>query len=891
MSDDQRWGRPVIAKKLMEEFGADFSLLIRLLPNVCVLFPELVNPAMRMEAGDAMNARSVSFTLLRFVRVVSSPRHPVTLFLDDIQWADSSALDVIHTILSDKLNSCMFFVGTYRDNEVQVDHDIFNLMRELEMSHVHTTKLSLAGLDQSDLNTMISDALCLYPRICKSLTEIVFQKTKGNPFFVLEFMQSLQSRGLLRYNSLQKRWVWNEDVMRAEDITENVLHLLSSKMNGLSDNVQTLLRVMACFGSSTTLSMIDYLGESAEYAGVRNGLEGALSDGFIVKEKDECFQFVHDKVREAAYNLIPDSDKKKFHYHLGKVMYSFCDGKDAGDTIFLIASQINHGKEWILRDDELRIGIAELNMKAGKKALDGCDHETAYSYLCAALSLLPKDHWENHYDLSLRLGFLIASAAKSTCHYDEAIIMLRKIIEKARCLDDQLPSYILLSQRKLNDVYDTCSAILTELGESIPEFYTLSESSEMIVETIKMYDEAGEEWLKSDATVDKTLRNTLQLYRAITFASFFCKSHSMVVYFSSKAVQLSLSRGICEHTPLSLLQFTSVAIKDDNAMMCYRMAKNALSLRERFDLATQIPELYMNFYGRVAWRFEPFQAGVHKLRQCLDAGLSSGRSDIGLFCGLNEIKYALCSGANLKSLLKRIDYYLHLMETYRSEATKNNVLLMRETVSFLIDNGQATSIEASACVGDLNDPKNKLREAFFYYSAIRCFWLGHNGRCRYYGKKCIDLFWQGGQVTSYVAKFYLGLNSLGLIRKKSEVQLNKEVVRVATAAMKDAADNSDWNFSNKFRLLQAEHLSLNKRHCPVTVLPLYDESIESARKSGFIHEQGLACEKAGNYCKDVLNMEKALEYLNQARECYEKWGSDVKVAFIQKELDVLMEKK
>ena len=117
--------------------------------------------------------------------------------------------------------------------------------------------------------------------------------------------------------------------------------------------------------------------------------------------------------------------------------------------------------------------------------------------------------------------------------------------------------------------------------------------------------------------------------------------------------------------------------------------------------------------------------------------------------------------------------------------------------------------------------------------------------------------------------------------------MNKEVVREAIAAMKDAADNSDWNFSNKFRLLQAEHLSLNNRHCPVTVLPLYDESIESARKSGFIHEQGLACEKAGLFCKDVLNMEKALEYLNQARECYEKWGSDVKVALIQKELDAL----
>eukprot|EP00984_Skeletonema_dohrnii_P024549 scaffold13678_cov106-Skeletonema_dohrnii-CCMP3373.AAC.4 len=155
--------RPVIAKKLRDEFGVDFSLLLRLLPNVSVLLPELVSPALNVEVGEAMNARSVCFTLLRFVRVVSSPRHPIMLFLDDMQWADSTALDVIHTILSDTMGSCMFFVGTYRDNEVQIDHDIFDLMERLEISNVQTTKVSLAGLDQDDLNTMISDALCLYP--------------------------------------------------------------------------------------------------------------------------------------------------------------------------------------------------------------------------------------------------------------------------------------------------------------------------------------------------------------------------------------------------------------------------------------------------------------------------------------------------------------------------------------------------------------------------------------------------------------------------------------------------------------------------------------------------------------------------------------------------------
>ncbi len=228
-----------------------------------------------------------------------------------MQWADSTALDVIHTILADKMGTCVFFVGTYRDNEVQVGHDIFDLIERLEISNVRTTKLRLAGLNRDDLNTMISDALCLYPRICKSLTDIVFQKTKGNPFFMLEFVQSLKSRGLLRYNLHQKLWVWKEDVIRGEDITDNVLHLLSSKMNGLSDNLQTLLTVMACFGSSTNETVLSYLSESAQYADIQNGFAEALSDGYIKEDGEGHFQFVHDKVREAAYNLIPDSDKKQ----------------------------------------------------------------------------------------------------------------------------------------------------------------------------------------------------------------------------------------------------------------------------------------------------------------------------------------------------------------------------------------------------------------------------------------------------------------------------------------------------------------------------------------------------------------------------------------------------
>ena len=119
----------------------------------------------------------------------------------------------------------------------------------------------------------------------------------------------------------------------------------------------------------------------------------------------------------------------------------------------------------------------------------------------------------------------------------------------------------------MNDVYNTCSSVLIKLGESIPDSSTVT-TSEMIRETLKMYADVGDKWLEGEKTDDKTLNTTLQLYRAIALASFYCKHHNMVVYFTCKAVQLTLQRGLCEFTLVSIMQFASVTTLDVNSIFC-----------------------------------------------------------------------------------------------------------------------------------------------------------------------------------------------------------------------------------------------------------------------------------------------------------------------------------
>ncbi|KAL3817371.1 hypothetical protein ACHAXA_005006 [Cyclostephanos tholiformis] len=301
----------VLVNHLATVFSSDWSTLAQLLPNIKALVPHLERFADGKEDLDnQMNVRSICFTLQRFNRVVSSATHPVMLFLDDLQWCHKSVFTLVESLLCDAIGPpCLFFVGTYRSNEVADDHEIFCLEQRLKSSGVPTTMLSLEGLNPSDLNTMVSDALRIFPRITEPLSDIIYQKTKGNPFFVLTFMRSLADRKLLEYSFSTRRWIWDEDDVSSMDITGNVLYILSSKMSGLSSNIQSALKVAACFGIKIKQSVVENLSADPEHLDIRDKFDLVVKEGFMVKGGTLEFKFVHDKVREAAYDLIPEKDK------------------------------------------------------------------------------------------------------------------------------------------------------------------------------------------------------------------------------------------------------------------------------------------------------------------------------------------------------------------------------------------------------------------------------------------------------------------------------------------------------------------------------------------------------------------------------------------------------
>lgn len=299
-----------LGNKLMIEFKDDFLVLARLLPNITILCPYQLESSHAMDSTEQLLfSHNIHFTIKRFLRIVSSRLNPVVLFLDDCQWAGEPAFDLIHAILSDTRGSnCFFFVGAYRDNEVGEDHPLRELMANLDLCSVETTNVNLSGLTQDNLNVMVAEILCTFPRICKPLSDIIHERTAGSPFFALEFMRSLVVGKLLQYSLRDRRWTWDEEKIRSENITSNVLYLLSNKMTSLRDDVQVTLKVLSCFGIKTDEAIIDYLCSTTQYSDFREGLSCAISEKFIEKRGTE-FKFTHDKVREAAYGLIAANEK------------------------------------------------------------------------------------------------------------------------------------------------------------------------------------------------------------------------------------------------------------------------------------------------------------------------------------------------------------------------------------------------------------------------------------------------------------------------------------------------------------------------------------------------------------------------------------------------------
>ncbi len=382
---------------LQEALGPNGKLIVNLVPELQLIIGE-PPPVPDLPPQDAQ--RRFQLVFRRFIGVFARPEHPLALFLDDLQWLDAATLDLLEDLLNPAAVQHLMLIGAYRDNEVTAAHPLMRKLEAIRNAGANVQEITLAPLAGEEVRQFIADALRCEPERAAPLAKLVHEKTAGNPFFLIQFLHTFAEDGWLAFDHQKGRWSWDLNRIQAKRYRDNLVDLMVGRLNRLPLDTQKALQQLACLGNIAPVRMLSFtLGKSPEE--LRADLWDAVRLD-LVEHLESSYKFVHDRVQEAAYSLIPEELRDEAHLRIGRQLAAHIPPEKREDVIFDIVNQYNRGAALITSRDE-REQLAELNLLAGKRAKASTAYASALKYLVAGAALLPGDSWERRHELIFAL--------------------------------------------------------------------------------------------------------------------------------------------------------------------------------------------------------------------------------------------------------------------------------------------------------------------------------------------------------------------------------------------------------------------------------------------------------------------------------------------------------
>jgi PAS domain S-box-containing protein len=411
--------------KLVAALGENAQIVIDVLPDLERIMGS--QPLALPLNGDAAQRR-FNDLFSQLFGLFASKEHPLVMFLDDLQWADFSSLALIQSFFRDSVGSHLLIIAAYRENEVNINHPLMNMLNELNKTKACIEKITLMPLRAEHLHEMIKDT-CRNISQAAELSQLLMSKTEGNPFYSRQFLKNMQVKGQLYFNYADNAWHWKLDQARLQDAADNVVDLMTQHLNNFSQETQYVLQTAACIGKQFDLNLLALVEKCSE-ADALLRLAPALHDGLLLAVSDvglqKVFQFSHDRVQQAAYCTDKNRNLNSLHLEIGRRLLLKTSVEATETPLFEIVDQLNYGLEKVKLPQE-RIVYAQLNLKVGIKARSAMAYQAAIFYLETALSLLPDDAWQTNYQLTFDIH-LNAAESCDLCNLDERFEILIAIL-------------------------------------------------------------------------------------------------------------------------------------------------------------------------------------------------------------------------------------------------------------------------------------------------------------------------------------------------------------------------------------------------------------------------------------------------------------------------------
>jgi predicted ATPase/signal transduction histidine kinase/FixJ family two-component response regulator/tRNA A-37 threonylcarbamoyl transferase component Bud32 len=881
--------------KLLAALGNNAQVIIDVIPEVERIIgtqPEV------SQLGPAESQNRFNRLFQQFIHVFCKPEHPLVLFLDDLQWADLASLKLIQLLANDPDSQYLLLIGAYRDNEVNATHPLILTLEEIQKSGAVVNNIVLQPLQISHVNQLVTDTLHTHSEKSESLADLVYNKTQGNPFFLIQLLKSLYQDKLLSFNFSEACWQWDIHRLQSIDITDNVIELMVSQIQKLLPTTQNVLKLAACIGDKFTLDILSIvneksLSETAKdlWESLQAGLVLPLNQSYkiplvfesanitTVPENAQSttitYKFLHDRVQQAAYSLILPEDKKQTHLKIGELLLKHTPEAELEENIFEIVNQLNVGAELITEKSE-KDELAQLNLIAGKKAKVATAYETAVRYLSKGLELLADDSWNHQYNLTLDLYVEATGAEYLNLNAERAKSLAEVVLKQAKRLLDKVKIYELqmlfyIQRNQMKAALETGLKVLDMMGVNLATVPPEKMDVEELANRPEMTD-----------------AEHLAIMRILVScaAPAYATAPEVFPRIAFTLVNQSVEYG---NTSLSAFGYALYGL-----ILCailgdietgYRYGKLGLKLLEQFNAKQLKAAVHNIVHGHIIHWKEHARECIAPLLDGVQTGLEFGdlewsgydffyACDQMFFIGQPLELVAQKQAQHLDSLIKlKLDFHSSYLKSWRIAVLK---LLDAPEEEY---HCQGEILDADALLPKLiKADNNMLLFAAYFSREILCYFAKDYPRSLHYATLAEKhLGGVNGLSLNGTYRLYYSLALLAQyphVLKDEQPQIIEKVTQ-NQQKMQEWAVHAPMNFQHKYDLVEAEKARVLGQS--LVAMELYDRAISNAKEEGFLHEEAVASELAAEFYFERGRENLAQDYLTQSYYAYAQWGATVKI--------------
>ncbi len=888
---------------IAEALGANGGVLAEVMPEIELILGKQT-PVPAVGPTEAQNRFQMVFQ--NFVAAIARQEHPLVIFLDDLQWADSATLSLLQPLLTSRDIRALFLIGAYRDNQVDAGHPLTRILGELKTAGAQLHKVVLGPLRLADLTLLVRDSLRGSLAEAEPLARLVMEKTGGNPFFVIQFLQALEQEGFLKFDPEQARWVYQIEVIARAPFTDNVVDLMTKKIQRLPERTQRALTLAACIGNQFDLGTLAVVSEQSEDA-TEADLQQAIREGLLILQSEtdsqlptpNSYVFLHDRVQQAAYALISEAWKKPVHLAVGRLLSGT---QHFEEKLFDIAHHLNLASD-LIHDKTERLSLARLNLNAGLKAKSSTAHAAALEYLQTGLSLLDENSWNSHYELSFALHLEAAECRYLCGEFEQAEREIELVLARAANKPDKAKAYRLRMVQCENtaryaDALANAREALALFGVTFPDSEQEKQAAldnEIASIQSLLGNRSIESLIELPTMSNPDVRMVLNILTTIWSSTYILGDAILARLISATMVRLSLTHGNAEESAYGYVThaITVGPILQDYES-AYQFGQLALAVNEKFDDSRLRAKIHQQVHAHVnLWR-KPMSNCVAHAREACRSGLESGDFLYAAYGASTEAWPAMLATQNLEQFVRDLLPNLALIKKLKITGFADSLKLFINWAKAL---GGKTASPLS--LSDEEFDENGYVKAyagnpfFTMFHAVVKLQLGY-----LFGEfeQAKEAAWIGRQHSHHLSGTiwpveFIFWDALALAGEGRDLELDTVRLEIERArkSLEVLAASCPETYLCKSLLLAAESERLKTGELSgLAAMEFYERAIAYAAETGMLQHQALANELYAKFWLGRKQSKIAAVFLATARDHYMQWGAAAKVTDLERKYPDLL---